>query len=192
MRSMEPPGAIIDRPSTTAGVQGWMCNPTDARHTLRLRLRGGPRWSRAGPVKKSRSHLTALVPRAHTSGQAGRSSAAPMNHWTRRCSWLSPDPASGPPRLVYEGRRTGAVRGRDTSPCPAASGHRLGPPELRHPDFDMTLAAPLTFAAICLWAFRGDVHLRGRSQHVRYYAIATYFTLSVPIHVSTYFTRSTE
>ena len=56
----------------------------------------------------------------------------------------------------------------------------------------MTLAAPLTFAAICLWAFRGDVHLRGRSQRVHYYAIATYFTLSVPIHVSTYFTRSTE
>ena len=65
-------------------------------------------------------------------------------------------------------------------------------PNFATPTFDMTLAAPLTFAAICLWAFRGDVHLRGRSQHVRYYAIATYFTLSVPIHVSTYFTRSTE
>jgi hypothetical protein len=65
-------------------------------------------------------------------------------------------------------------------------------PNFATPTFDMTLAAPLTFAAICLWAFRGDVHLRGRSQRVRYYAIATYVTLSVPIHVSTYFTRSSE
>jgi hypothetical protein len=45
-------------------------------------------------------------------------------------------------------------------------------PSMGPTDFDMTLAAPLTFAAICLRAFRGDVHLRGRSQRVRYYAIA--------------------
>jgi hypothetical protein len=60
------------------------------------------------------------------------------------------------------------------------------------PDFDMVLAIGLTVVAGCLWAMRGQVEFATRVDRLRYHAIAAYFTTSVPLHLATYVTRSTE
>jgi hypothetical protein len=60
------------------------------------------------------------------------------------------------------------------------------------PDFDMVLAIGLSVVAACLWALRGQVEADRRADRLRYRAVTAYFTISVPLHLATYGTRSTE
>lgn len=60
------------------------------------------------------------------------------------------------------------------------------------PAFDMALAVPMTFAALCMWAFRSRVQFTGRAHRVLYYVVAVYFTGSLPLHIQTFVTGSTE
>src|SRR5437868_11886267 len=57
--------------------------------------------------------------------------------------------------------------------------------DLFTPVFDITLAIPMTLAAIAYWWFRKEAPLPTRADRVAYYITAVYFTVSVPLHVQT-------
>jgi hypothetical protein len=60
------------------------------------------------------------------------------------------------------------------------------------PPVDMGLAVLITFCAVGLWLLRPMAQFGGRFERLRYHIIATYFTISIPVHVATYVTRSTQ
>ena len=60
------------------------------------------------------------------------------------------------------------------------------------PTFDMLLAIPMTYAAIVGWLSWKQVSFdRGWKKFV-YGFILVYFTISIPLHVQTYLTQSTD
>jgi hypothetical protein len=60
------------------------------------------------------------------------------------------------------------------------------------PTFDMGLAVAITVCSACFWLLRGQVEFNNRYDRIRYYAVALYFTISVPIHLATFVTRNTQ
>jgi hypothetical protein len=60
------------------------------------------------------------------------------------------------------------------------------------PTFDMALAVAITTCSVCFWLLRGQVEFHSRFDRIRYYAVAVYFTISVPIHLATFVTRNTQ
>ena len=60
------------------------------------------------------------------------------------------------------------------------------------PAFDMLLTIPLTFAAIACWLAAPQVRFLSNRQRFAYGFVTFYFSISVPVHVRTYFVQSTE
>lgn len=60
------------------------------------------------------------------------------------------------------------------------------------PQFDMVFAIPMTYAGIAGWLAWNKVLFDRRWKKVFYGFIMTYFTISIPIHVQTYLTQSTD
>jgi hypothetical protein len=51
------------------------------------------------------------------------------------------------------------------------------------PNFDLALFIPMLYTAICMLVFRGTIARGQRWRTVVYWIIATYFRISVPIHL---------
>lgn len=60
------------------------------------------------------------------------------------------------------------------------------------PQFDMVLAIPMTYAGIMGWLSWKRVIFNHGWQRFFYGFIMTYFTVSIPIHVQTFLTQSTD
>lgn len=60
------------------------------------------------------------------------------------------------------------------------------------PEFDMLLAIPMTYAGIVGWLSWKQVSFDSRWKKFLYGFIVVYFTISIPIHVQTYLTQSTD
>ena len=60
------------------------------------------------------------------------------------------------------------------------------------PGFDMLLAIPMTYAGIVGWLSWKQVSFDRAWKRFLYGFILVYFTISIPIHVQTYLTQSTD
>ena len=60
------------------------------------------------------------------------------------------------------------------------------------PGFDMLLALPMTYAGIAGWLSWKQVSIDRGWKKFFYGFILVYFTISIPIHVQTYLTQSTD
>ncbi len=60
------------------------------------------------------------------------------------------------------------------------------------PAFDMALAVPMTYGGIVSWIVWKRVVHPGRWHRVVYGFLAIYFTISIPIHVQTFFTQRAD
>jgi hypothetical protein len=60
------------------------------------------------------------------------------------------------------------------------------------PTFDMLLAIPMTYAAIVGWLSWKQVSFDSIWKKFLYGFILVYFTISIPLHVQTYLTQSTD
>ena len=60
------------------------------------------------------------------------------------------------------------------------------------PTFDMLLAIPMTYAAIVGWMFWKHAYLDRGWKKFLYGFMLVYFTVSIPLHVQTYLTHSTD
>jgi hypothetical protein len=60
------------------------------------------------------------------------------------------------------------------------------------PGFDMLLAIPMTYAGIAGWLSWKQVSFDRTWKKFLYGFILVYFTISIPIHVQTYLTQSTD
>jgi hypothetical protein len=60
------------------------------------------------------------------------------------------------------------------------------------PQFDMILAVPMTYAGITGWLSWKNIEFDRNWKKFFYGFIMTYFTISIPIHVQTYLTQSTD
>lgn len=60
------------------------------------------------------------------------------------------------------------------------------------PQFDMAFAIPMVYAGVAGWLSWNKVVFNSGWQKVFYAFVMTYFTISIPIHVQTYLTQSTD
>ena len=60
------------------------------------------------------------------------------------------------------------------------------------PNFDLALFIPMLYTAICMLVFRGTIARGKRWRTVVYWIIATYFWISVPIHLRAQVTQSND
>ena len=60
------------------------------------------------------------------------------------------------------------------------------------PAFDMLLAIPMTYAAIVGWLSWKQVSFDRGLKEFLYGFILVYFTISIPLHIQTYLTQSTD